>query len=63
MDFAYLDNDQPKKIVKGKKKRGKLVPYEPVFIPPGDKTSIEKLLSWRNTNDDIEILVKYKVNL
>jgi hypothetical protein len=63
MDFAYLDNDPPKKSVKGKKKKGKLVPYEPVFIPPGDKSSIEKLLSWRSVDDhQIDILVKFKVH-
>ncbi|KAJ3053100.1 choline dehydrogenase 7 [Rhizophlyctis rosea] len=51
---------------KGKRDRAKEdakaagIPYDPVYIPPGDKTSIEKLISWRIQDGKEEILVKYK---
>ncbi|KAI8914962.1 SNF2 family N-terminal domain-containing protein [Powellomyces hirtus] len=39
----------------------KTVPFDAVVIPMGDKTAIEKLISWRRTEDDKEeIMVKYK---
>ncbi|KAJ3290493.1 choline dehydrogenase 7 [Borealophlyctis nickersoniae] len=41
-------------------KNGKTVPYDPVIIPMGDPTTIEKLISWRVVDGREEILVKYK---
>ncbi|KNC96991.1 uncharacterized protein SPPG_07808 [Spizellomyces punctatus DAOM BR117] len=39
----------------------KPAPYDSIVIPMGDKSSIEKLISWRTTDDGSEeILVKYK---
>ncbi|KAJ3193623.1 choline dehydrogenase 7 [Irineochytrium annulatum] len=41
---------------------GRTVPYDSVSIPMGDKSVIEKLITWRQTpgNPQEEVLVKYK---
>jgi hypothetical protein len=49
-------------LINKKQGKGKLVPFDPVNIPKGDKTSFEKFISWRlNDAKEEELLVKYKV--
>jgi hypothetical protein len=48
---------------KARQTEKKPVPYDAVSVPMGDKTSIDKLLSWRSdeSGENEELLVKYKV--
>jgi hypothetical protein len=44
------------------KKHVKIISFDHVDIPMGDKTIIDKFVSWRrNSESHIDILVKYKV--
>ncbi|KAJ3261824.1 hypothetical protein HK103_004775 [Boothiomyces macroporosus] len=67
IDELYTDDedDAPKAKLKPTTPvaKGKLISFDPVNIPKGDKSSIDKFISSRVVNHQEEVLVKYKVNL
>jgi hypothetical protein len=62
-DFDELrsDKDEPEQVSASKLGSGKLVPFDPVNVPKGDKTKFERFVSFRTSEGAEELLVKYKV--
>jgi hypothetical protein len=65
-DFDELrsDKDDEDKLVASASKlgRGRLLPFDPVNVPKGDKTKFERFVSFRLVGQTEELLVKYKVS-
>ncbi|KAI8909625.1 SNF2 family N-terminal domain-containing protein [Gorgonomyces haynaldii] len=58
---SALETYRPPKKATNVKPKGKLIAFDAVNIPKGDKTQIDKFLSYRQQKDGTEeILVKYK---
>jgi hypothetical protein len=56
----YQDDNEAPKAKRGRKQKVKAPVWESVVIPLGDKSAIDKFVSWKFKDGKYDILVKYK---